>query len=364
MILIDFPLTGMYAEIAMGLEFLVAFVSLQLSIVYIQRIRKYPSGKYNFENYGFLIFFFFFAITITAFNIAGFLVEIERRENIMFIGYMSMLIGMFGYVSSVEYENKEKNLPIFSLIVFTFIVVGIFCIIYQKRVILMYSAYIVALPIVIHFITKKFKELRTQLKFNRSLLMKGIIEAIGGFLICFGYTFQGEYFVDLLGIKFRLFADSLMLIGIYMVLTMVILLPEYKEFEWQEKIQAVFLVKESGLPLFSRFYTQLESEEDQASIISAVISTIQMISKSITKQLINEVEFKNKVLIFSYNEKMQVNLCLIVEEQLKVYSGRIAHFFDKVETMYGELISVSSNETSLFKPLKSICDEVFHPLIK
>ena len=137
-------------------------------------------------------------------------------------------------------------------------------------------------------------------------------------------------------------------------------IPPIEELGWDKKIKEIYLIHESGMPLFHIDVTKsadvsLESEE---VLKSGAITSINMILKTITKskKKIQTIDQGDLKLLFGH--KGSLVLVIVAEEDLRILHYKIKQFFRDFMAVYGS-IPTRIYSRKIFLPARALALKIF-----
>jgi len=175
-----------------------------------------------------------------------------------------------------------------------------------------------------------------------------------------GYSFIQDIMVGILGYAIYPVGALLILIGIVVASLSIGAIPPIEELGWDKKIKEIYLIHESGMPLFHIDFTKKEdiSLESSEVLKSGAITSINMILKAITrsKKKIQTIDQGDLKLLFGH--KGSLILVVVAEEDLRILHYKIKQFFKDFLTIYGTIPTKVYNR-KIFLPARALALRIF-----
>ncbi len=174
---------------------------------------------------------------------------------------------------------------------------------------------------------------------------------------------SSEILLELYGLMIKVIADIITLSGLVLFFFSIQRLPDLRELEWVQKIQALLVIQPNGIAVFSRFFHSKAENENQEFLISGAISTIDSVLKSMVgKDPLNAVKLSDKSIIFEYREK--INFVIIADEDFQALHLRLKEFADEFMIIFKNIVKDWNGNMSVFTPAEWLADKIFMPLKK
>jgi hypothetical protein len=136
-------------------------------------------------------------------------------------------------------------------------------------------------------------------------------------------------------------------------------LPDYREFLWKDKLNAVYIVNNGGILLFGRSYKN-DIDFNQEFLIGGGLYSIQTIIQTITSNAnLKKVELADRVLIFEiYNN---IIACAVTNEYNKSIQTQLHLFLKAFYEKFHVFINDWSGNMEVFSPAEKLCDQYLIP---
>jgi hypothetical protein len=359
-----FPITGNLADIALGLEAILIFICFEMLIFFIFRYRNNLQKEQNGRNLSWSVFFLGYAFTYIFYILADYFPrETAERDLLTQYGYLCLSLGLLMFIGISEHTEKRKYRPFTLVMVFFFILVIVTLLLDKRETAIMITT-VTGFPITFIFSVSYFRKLANITNFNRAVLKKIIGIFVSFLFITAGYFCVSDMFVESYGASIRIIGAILNIIGINFFMLMMVKLPDYREFVWKEKLNAVFIIDEAGLCVFNRFFKGNIENDGKELMIAGALTGIKAMLSNMTSKSVKVLELSDKVLIFDHIEEYNIIACIIADEYLDSFEYRIKSFLADFMKIFGTNLKKWKGNIDFFMPLESICDEIFMPLQK
>ncbi|MFX1258364.1 MAG: hypothetical protein ACFFAN_10925 [Promethearchaeota archaeon] len=318
----------------------------------------------NLQDLGYFSLFFGFSL-MWLFYIVGdyysstdivspFLIWSYGSERALFLnfGYFTMIIAGFILLLSIE----KYNVILFRKYVFT-ILFSICAILFL--ILFIIDIRITQLATYLYWTGVSAFFLVYLIKFMKKLHGKGIYLLAGLLFMFIGFLLTTDALINALGLEVRLIGAISQLISVVILSYFFLILPPFNEFDWQEKIEAVFLINKGGACLYYKYFKERKGLMDE-NIISAAIASInvmlgQLIERG--KSGISILEKKGQTVVI-YPSKY-VNGVLYLSENLNYPKIVLKDFVERFETLYRNILINWNGDTNIFSPTEIIANEFF-----
>ncbi len=224
-----------------------------------------------------------------------------ERATLLETGYTIVATGALYYIYNIERIAIIKTKRVFTvmfailyvvlLVLFPLSVFGII-----EHGLVQYFALSFWVPMSMLFFTyagKLNRLIKGRLKIFSGLMIVGLVLLIVGFL---GAT---DVAIENLGMWVRLFGDSLQISGVIMMGIFFSLLPSWREIEWKETVESLYVIYKGGVPIFTYDFKADEVKgEDESQSSMRVAQTLEVVGS-----LLNEVLNKGSLKILDMGTK-------------------------------------------------------------
>ena len=175
-----------------------------------------------------------------------------------------------------------------------------------------------------------------------------------------GFLFATDAMVGVFGLRGRMIGAIMQLISVVVLFYFFLILPPFSEFDWEEKLEALFLLNNAGICLY---YKSFSEKKDLMSehLVSAAIASINIMLKEIseTKEQKGFSVIKKKgenVIIYQGEFVAGV---LYTSEELNLPKLALRDFVEKFETLYHNILVDWDGLMDIFKPAEIIANDLF-----
>ncbi len=372
MLLITFPIEPPLRFPLLTLETILTFILFEFAVIHLIRYitQKYQKKINDLQELGYFFLFFGYSLMWLCFIISDyyfssteiirpFLIWTQGSEFVLFrnIGYYSLMIGAFLCVFCLEkykvYLWKKYLFSIGFLILIIIFTIALFFDIYITQT-FSYFFWPYFIFFFLIYLIDFIKKVR-----NRESLIFAIFKSFGGFgIFAVGFLFEIDRVLDAFGLEYRLFGAILQLIGLGILSYFFISMPPFSEFDWQEKIEDIFLMNSAGICLYHKAFEE-RSELIDDNLVAGAISSINMMLKEITETKekgISVIQKQNKTIIILPSD--QVAGIIFSKEDLNYTKIVLKNIVEKFETIYHDILVKWDGDLSIFKPTENILTEI------
>ena len=355
-----FVIEGDIREPLLILEWLIVFLFLQLALVFILRIIN-TKGNYlsKSQDKAYISFFLGFSISKLFYIIGDYYVYTAVRMIFYNIAYLVQTGGIFYMVIIFEKYKKFifKRLftIIYSIMMGIFIYFFIFDINRTQTVSFMfYPSFILFFLVYIKVGISDFYKKKELGSYSKDLFKF----LLGFFASIIGFAFASDLAANLYGREIRVLGDILEIIGFIFVFSFFITVPSFSEYDWQEKIELIYVLNKSGQLLFSKEFRDVTENYIKQVIAGTMTSVKLMLEKLTESRGVSIIEQEGKIVIIQPG--INFFAVLICDEELVSLKILLSSFISKVETLYRDIIEKWKGNLEVFEPLESIIKEYFY----
>ena len=356
----NFVIEGNLREPLLILEWLIVFLFLQLALIFYLRIIN-TKGKSlsKSQNKAYISFFIGFSISKLFYMIGDYYVYISARMIFYNIAYLVQTGGIFYMVIIFEkykiFIIKRLFTVIYTIMMGIFFYFFIFDINFTQTVSFMFYPsfiffFLVYIKVGIVDFYKK-KELRGY--------SKDLLKFLSGFFASvIGFAFASDLAASFYGREIRVLGDILEIIGFILVFSFFISVPSFSEYDWQEKIELIYVLHKSGQLLFSKEFRHVSKTYLKQIIAGTMTSVKLMLEKLTESQGVSIIEQEEKIIIIQPG--INFFAVLICDEELVSLKILLSSFIAKIETLYRDIIENWNGNIDVFDPIGSIIKEHFY----
>ena len=354
------------------MESILTFTCLELSLIFLLRYKKPEKELRNFQELGYFSLVLGFAAMSFFYIISDYYSPDEvispfffwnqgsMRTLFLNFGYFSITAGAIFFVFYLErYRIFLFKKYLFSLIICIY-TIGFLIIFFIDIRITQVITYLFW-PIFVIFLILYVIDFIIKVQ-NKKKLLIGLLKILPGYaFLLIGFMLTTDVVISN-GLVFRLFGVSFELIGIVFLCYFYITLPPFSEFDWQEKIEALFLINEAGNCLYYKIFKEKKSLMDE-NLISAAISGVDILLHELTDskesdKKISVIKKKGEtVVIYPGNI---INGVLYETEDLNITKVVLKEFVQKFESIYHNVLLNWNGDATIFNPVENMTNEIFH----
>lgn len=358
MLIADYPILGDHRFPQMLLEWIFLILCIDLGTFFFIRFIKQDKHLRNLQDFGYGILLIGFGFMVFWFLISDYFAEDESTRLIFLIlGYYATMLAAFSFIVCMEKYKKYLFFRYFFSICFLIIII-IFTI---GLIIDLESSRILSRlfwPVFIFFFLIYLIDFSRRVQ-NKEKVIIGLLKFLPGFsFLMIGFAFTTDFFEELLGVNLRFIGVLSELISILFLSYYFYSLPPFSEFEWEHKMEHVFVMNRAGICLFNQILDDHSEYADQ-NLVAGAISSINILLEELTAEKgIVVINKKGKsIIIFPGTTIYGV---MFAREELNYIKVLLKRFVDKFEAVYRNILVEWDGEVSIFKPTGSIVNEIFH----
>jgi len=375
MVFVEFPITGPLRIPLLIMEWILVIICLEISLIFLFRYKKEEKDLRNLQELGYFALILGFGLMSFFYILSDYYSSVEfvsnlyvwRQGSIRYIflnyGYFSIMIGAFFFLLCVEkYEifllKRYLFTAIFSIYAILFLI--LFFIDMRLTQIVTYFFWPVFVFFLLIYLINFIKKVQ-----NRGKLLIGLIKYLSGFaFLLIGFLFTTDVVGEIFGLQSRLIGVIAELTGLIFLSYFFLTLPPFSEFDWEKKIEAVYLINDAGICLYFKIFDE-EKLKDLAdeNLVSAALSSINIILKNLTEtgdnnRSISVIKKKNENLIIYSG--VFVSGVLYTSEELNFPKIVLKEFVEKFETLYNNILTGwKGGDTNIFEPTEVIAKDLF-----
>jgi len=364
--MVEFPITGDIRLSLLVMEWIFVITSFEISIIFLLRFFKQEKTLRNLQDLGYFSLFAGFALMWLFFIIGDyyastitetpFMIWDIGSERALFLnfGYLIMIIAGFFLLLCIE----KYNIILLKKYLFT----GLFLICAILFIILFFIDIRITQPVTYMFwggFISFF--LLYIIKFIKKLQSKGLILFFGLAFMLIGFLFTTDAILSIFGIQWRLIGAIMQLISVVLLSYFFLTLPPFSEFDWEEKLEALFLINNGGICLYYKIFTERKDMMSE-HLISPAIAAINIMLRELSETTqpsegFSVIKKKNETVII-YQGKF-VSGVLYTSEELNLPKLALRDFVEKFETLYRNILADWKGETDIFRPAEIIANDFF-----
>jgi len=340
------------------MEWLFMVACLEFAIIFFIRYIRQDKELRNLQDLGYGILMLGFGVMVLSF-ITGdyFALDYPTRLIFLIIGYYSTMISALLFILCMEKYKKYLITRYFfslcfmaSTIIFT---IGLIIDVNSSRTlsVLPWPLFLVFFIIYLVDFCKRVQ--------NKEKVIIGLLKFTPGFgLLIVGFALTTDTFERILGMSFRFFGVGLELIAIILLFAFFISLPPFSEFEWEEKMEQVFIMDKGGVCLFNESFEEEATLMDDALVAGAITSVNLLLQELTSDKGIVVINKKGTtIVIFPGKRTYGVIFCT---EELNYIKVLLKKFVERFEALYDNVLINWDGNVDVFEPARTIVTEIFH----
>ncbi len=356
--IVQFPLTGSLAQWLVILESLICLLSLEIALIFMNKVVKNKRNVKRLEEKAYFWVFLGYSTTILFFIISDYyVVDSSLRIICLNLGYMSLAICAFIFIFIIEKYKIFKRKFLFSIIFVIYLI--FFAILSLIDISITQILSPIFFAIFITFFIYYSKELNSIFEKNPILgnYNKHLIKLFAGIsLLIIGFGLTIDFSINLFGLGSRLIGDLFQLLALFFLYFYFSSIPSFSEYNWQQKIDSIFIIHKSGLLIFERSFKPGDTYYDSAT--SGALTSLKMMLETVSKkETTSFIEKKGKHI--TIHPGKYIYGTLISEENLVSLQILLKNFIDKIEQTYGNVLKDWDGDLKVFRPIGQIAKEIF-----
>lgn len=366
---LTFPISGNLRLPLLMMEFVLVIALLEVSIIFLIRFLKQEKGLRNLQELGYFFLLAGFGLTWFIYLFSDFYTPDELISPFFFwnigsfrylflnLGYFSISIFSILFLRCVE----KYKIFLFKRYLFTFL--------FSIYAILFFILFIIDIRITqnltyffwsifIFFFLVYLIDFAKRVQGKQNLYI-GLLKYLSGIgLTLIGFLFSTDLMINVFGLAGRLLGDILQLSGLLLLSIFFLTLPPFSEFDWMNKLEAIFLMNSSGICLYYKIFQEKKEFMDQ-NLISAAFSGINVMIDQITQSRtgISVVKKKDEnIVMYSGN---LITGVLYTSEELNYTKVLLKEFITKFETIFERLVKEFSGDITVFESTEVLVNDIF-----
>lgn len=352
------------------LEWIFLVFCFELGLYFLIKYKEQPVQSKNSQDIGFcslfcgislMRFFFLIGDYYTSDMITSpFLIWSNGsvRNLYLLFGYLSINIGFLLFTFFME-KNKKF---LFKKYFFTFcFLIQIFVFLFLMLIDLFSISYlsIALLPLFILFLIIYGNDFGKQVKKQSKRTNEGFKMGLSIFLMLSGHIFTIDFVFYYFGISTRLIGVIMQIIGIGLIFKTFRNIGPLFEFNWQDKIEKIYILNKAGINLYSRSFVEEIVPIDDHFITGALSSVNIMLNELLnTKEnKISIIKKKNKI-VTTFTSENVIGV-LVSTEELEFFKHNLKRIVLKVELLYKNLLINWKGDITKFSAIKDIIIDIF-----
>jgi len=360
MLYVEYPIQGELRFPQLIIEFIFIIVCIELGIVFFIRYFRQEKTLRNLQDLGYGFLLGGFGLMSLWFLISDYFASPSVRIIFLIFGYYTLMFSALFFISCMENYRKYllfKRFFTMSFILITSIfTIGIILDLENSRILS-----VIPWPLFLLFFFIYLIDFSKKVQ-NRERVIIGLLKFIPGFmLLIIGFALTTFLFEDVLGLNMRIVGALLQLIAIILLFGFFSSLPPFSEFEWEQKIEQVFIMARAGICLYNENLLGIKEKElIDENLIAGAITSVNLLLEELTSDTGVVVINKKGKSIVIYPGKYVYGV-IFCSEELNYIRVLAKRFVDKFETVYSHILINWDGEITIFKPTTNIVREIFIP---
>jgi len=359
MIFIEFPITGPYRTYLILMEWIFIFLCFELSLIFFMRYFESKKTAKNIQEFSYGSLVLSYGIQWIWYIFSDYYAPTpEIRMYFLALGYLTVILGAFVFILSMEIDYKFYIKYLFSLI-FLIIIIIFLILAFMDLSTTQNFSYIPTAFFVLFFIfyIRNFAK-RASIKKKAGILF--VKYFIGFLTLGIGFMFTTDWATSFLGIESKLLGDFIQIIAILIIYVFFSSLPPLSEFDWYDKIESIFLMNKSGLCIYSKYFHGDGKKWDEHLVSGAVMGVDTMLEQMTLKKGVSVIK-KDEQTTIIYPGKYLTGV-IFCREDLSSLKSLLKVFTKKIELVYSTIIESWEGEIrdlSIFEPVENISKSIF-----
>ncbi len=360
MILEEFTrkIEGPLREPLLILEWVVFALFLELAFVFLIRTANQKKSLKNLQDKSYISLFLGFSFSKLFYMIGDYYVPLSLRMLFYNIAYFIMIVGLFFFIYNLEIYKVFVKKFLFTRVIIVFLIGFFLLLLVAPQFTQNYSYSFFAIFAVFLLIYIRAIVLEFYVKLKLGIIKHFVVFCGGTFQIIVGYALATDFAASLFGLGIRIMGDHLEIFGFFLLFLFFISIPSFSEYDWQDKIDSIYITKKDGLFLYKRSFRRTESDVDQ-NIIAGMLTSIKLILQELTeKKGVSIIERENKILIIYPSE--YVNGVVICNQNLISVQILLKKFVEKIEAVFLNIFENWSGDVPISSAFEDISKEIFY----
>ena len=346
-----FPPGDIVRDIILLLDGGVVFYSFLLAIILIGQWLRNPFRRLIDVKFGWGLFFIGMVANTSAFMLSDFFFTTEPlNTTLVKIGYISLILALSAFFSTVERILPYRLYHIFTLIGITSAIITIFMPRQLIEIIALFVALVTLVAVMLF--------LNYSIRITSGNVRHAVIQIVTGFLIGYvGFLGRSDFSYDYLGAVIYTFSAGLMVIGLIIFGYALIMSPALDELDWRQQLVELLIIQDGGLLMYHHQFEQ-NLDIDQA-LTAAGISGVQSLFQEITssEEGLNVVSVGDYDILFAHGATFTT--VLIAKEAYQVLLHKVQDFTERFDLIFGNLIQKFEGSLKEFSSVKEIVESMF-----
>ncbi len=365
-----FPIVGPLRFEALTLEWIFIVLCFELGFYFLIKYRRQTVLVKNPQDKGFSALFF--GISFMRFYL---LIGDYYADNTVFSPFLFWPNGSFrflflnianilftiGFLLFTYYMEKHKKVLykkyVFACLFLLFCLIFGFFFVFDLSVILITS--VLLLPFVVGFSVIYTRDLDKQIKKQNTMPKGGLRIGVSILFVFSGHILTMDIVVGVIGFIWRLIGISFQIFAIGLLFVIFRNLVPFFEFDWQDKLESIYILNKQGLNLYSLSYKK-DSKEINEHFVTGALSSVNIMLNELMNTRENKISIikKSNKIVNIYSSSLVIGV-LVSTEELEYFKQNLRALVLKVETLYRSILLDWNGDRAKFSSLKEIINDVF-----
>ncbi len=363
---LEFPIQGPLREPLLIMEWFIVFFFLQWAIIFLMRVISMRKKIRSLQERAYVSLFLGHSTMWIFYIIADYYAEtMDIRYLFINFGDITQFVSVFFFIYILErnklfFRTKFFFSKLYIIMICLFFIVFFINIEYSQVISAVF--WLLLLLFFISYLKNFIKMMRSKAKETR-VLKEFLKFFVGFFFMSLGFVFTQDFMLRLFGLEIRLIGDFFQILSVIFISYFFITTLPLADYDWQDKVESLFLMETSGICLFNHLFQQEGQERaimDENLVIGAIASVKIMLDEVIDKKGTSIIQKKDKTVIIT--SKKNFSGVLFCKERLHSLEVLLDNFTERVEDLYHPIMKNWSGDISVFKSVEIIRKEIFFGL--
>jgi hypothetical protein len=179
---------------------------------------------------------------------------------------------------------------------------------------------------------------------------------IGLLILIFGFSLSTDMIMDYFGEAVRLIGDLIQLVAVILCAISFYFLPSFSEYDWLEKIRALFIIHPSGIAIFSHDFRPSNQQKIETDLTSGAIIAIKSIIEemSLTGKQLESIKKAGFTILMEYGQYI-LSVMFVDEDSVSLrdknheFCKRFEDMFPNLKYFYGNVDQFNKAEEIIKK---------------
>lgn len=346
-------------EVFLVLDWMVAFLYLELGLIFLLRVLKNRYKIEIIEERGYFWVFFGYSFMWIGFIAGQYYITDPQLVSLAYnISYFSLFLSGLLFIHYVEREKViiRKNLFTYIFIGFLILFLLFFLFAFDYIIYLTFLIWPFFLVFYLLYLRKLGLSL-FKLRGERMYFLNYLKFFFSSCLLLIGYLLTLNFIQDLFGPITKLIGDIFQIIAAFIFYSFVISIPSFSEYNWKQHLKSIVIMHNSGLFIYKKNFSSEDQRIDD-SIMSGVITMLKMMLEKVSEnESLSVIEEEDNVIIIQPGKYLFA--VLISDVNLELLQIVLRTFLDRIETIFSGILESWRGDLKALKPIDIIANEIF-----